>query len=200
MNSFDNTINTLLAEDFKSAAAAGMIGLGALVGPSAAQAASPAPSISRVDNSFIGKAFEYIKDNEGLKLKPYRDSKGILTIGVGHRIMPDEDFSSGIDKEQAQEIFSKDVLAKINVAERLFPKYNTYPDYVKIALLDGVFRGDHKAKYKTTKFINNGDFKAAARESIRNNDYTTSKANNTGVWKRMLANSSAMLKFGTELR
>tara|TARA_R110000823_G_scaffold314801_3_gene444685 strand:+ start:662 stop:1261 length:600 start_codon:yes stop_codon:yes gene_type:complete len=199
MNNFDDMINTLLVEDFKSAAAAGMIGLGALVGPSGAQAAAPAASISKVDNSFIGKAFEYIKDNEGLELKPYRDASG-YSIGVGHFIMPGEDFSDGIDETQAKELFSKDVLAKIDVAERLFPKYNTYPDYVKIALLDGVFRGDHKSKYKTTKLINNGDFKAAARESIRNNDYTTSKANNTGVWKRMLANSSAMLKFGTELR
>lgn len=32
MNDFDNTVNMILAEDFKSAAAAGLIGLGALTG------------------------------------------------------------------------------------------------------------------------------------------------------------------------
>ena len=33
---------------------------------------------------------EYIKEEEGYRNKAYKDSKGLLTIGVGHLIKPDE--------------------------------------------------------------------------------------------------------------
>ena len=47
MNNFDTTVNALLTDDFKSAAAAGLIGLGALTGGSANATPEPKPSITQ---------------------------------------------------------------------------------------------------------------------------------------------------------
>lgn len=58
---------------------------------------------------------KFIKANEtggmppGKYLKPYPDPVGIPTIGVGHKILPGEDFSQGITEEQVLELLAKDV-------------------------------------------------------------------------------------------
>jgi GH24 family phage-related lysozyme (muramidase) len=201
MNEFDNTINMILLEDWKSMATAGMLGLGALAGGSTNADASniDRPSIEKTSEiPWIYEAYNYIGDNEGNKLHIYKDSKGYPTIGVGHRILKGEDFSGGITEEESFELFKEDVKKHYNIAKRLFPKIETYPTYLKIALLDGVFRGDHKSKYKTTKLINSGNFIEASKEHLRNNDYYESKAKGDkhGVWKRMQKNADAMYLYG----
>lgn len=197
MNNFDNTVNLILVEDWKSAAAAGLIGLGSMVGTPNVQSAEPVQA-RQVQDTFLPLAFDYIQQNEGLKLMPYKDHKGIPTIGIGHKILSGEDFSKGITKEDAKQLFYKDVKERVSIAKRIFPKFDSYPDYLKVALLDGVFRGDHKSKYRTTKLINAGKFADAAKEYLNHNDYRTSKKSNSGVWKRMERNSNALQKFASE--
>lgn len=43
---------------------------------------------------------------------PYNDSKGIPTIGYGHKIEKGEDYSKGISKTEADSLFKKDVAGK----------------------------------------------------------------------------------------
>lgn len=52
-----------------------------------------------------------IEAREGVRLKAYRDSKNLPTIGVGHLIVPGDGFSmsSRITQEQCDELFAKDV-------------------------------------------------------------------------------------------
>ncbi len=56
-----------------------------------------------------------IKRDEGLRLKPYRDSNGILTIGYGHNL------EYGITKKQAEMILKSDIE---NASKALI---NTFP-------------------------------------------------------------------------
>ena len=197
MDTFNTTINNILIEDWKSATAAGILGLGAFTGLPNVNA-SESSHINQSHDSFLNAAFDYIKSNEGLKLQPYLDTNKIPTIGIGHKILPNEDFSDGITKEMAIRMFYKDVQQKVVVAKRLFPNFDKYPEYLKVALLDGVYRGDHKNTYKTTKLINSGQFINAATEYLKHNDYYKSKQKNSGVWKRMEKNSNAMKRFGME--
>lgn len=44
----------------------------------------------------------------GVALSVYRDSRGIPTIGWGHRILPGEDFSRGISPATADDLFDND--------------------------------------------------------------------------------------------
>lgn len=41
---------------------------------------------------------------------PYRDPEGYLTIGVGHLIRPDEDFTMGITAERVDQLLSSDLI------------------------------------------------------------------------------------------
>lgn len=54
---------------------------------------------------------EFISKWEGCILKPYKDIAGLRTIGIGHLILPSENFPDGVSitKEQALELLAKDV-------------------------------------------------------------------------------------------
>lgn len=57
------------------------------------------------------RGLEFIMKWEGCVLTPYKDVAGLRTIGVGHLIMPHENFPDGvtITKEKALDILSRDV-------------------------------------------------------------------------------------------
>lgn len=199
INKFDQEVNMILSEDWKSIAAAGALGLASL-SPNVAQAGDSGQIATQAnEDSFLSAAYDYIKANEGEKLMPYRDTEGHWTIGVGHKILPNEDFSGGITEEESRQLFESDLQERLSVARRLFKNFDSYPDYVKVALLDGVFRGDHKASYRTTRLINENRFAEAAKEYLNHGDYTRSKKEGTGVWKRMYRNAQAMMKYADEL-
>lgn len=63
------------------------------------------------------EAISLIKEFEGLKLKPYADLGGKMTIGWGHLIKPGERFSS-ITTAQAEAIFQQDILDAETVVTR----------------------------------------------------------------------------------
>tara|TARA_R100001086_G_scaffold245810_3_gene177223 strand:+ start:592 stop:1044 length:453 start_codon:yes stop_codon:yes gene_type:complete len=53
-------------------------------------------------SKFMGPAKDRIKKHEGLRLKPYYDSEGVLTIGYGRNL------EVGITKEEADLLFEND--------------------------------------------------------------------------------------------
>ena len=54
---------------------------------------------------------DYITKEEGFRNRAYRDSKGLLTIGVGHLIKPDEQHlvSATLTDEQVKELLKSDL-------------------------------------------------------------------------------------------
>ncbi len=147
---------------------------------------------------FMSELYAYVKRHEGLKLMPYQDTPTSMAIGIGHRILPGENFSKGITEQQAYELFKKDIQRTINLARSMFINFDGYPNYLKIALIDGAFRGEHKKKYKTTQLINSDRWKEAADEYLRTPDYNGPNAR-LGVKKRMEENRAHFLKYGTQL-
>jgi GH24 family phage-related lysozyme (muramidase) len=56
------------------------------------------------------KARNILLTHEGFSLTPYTVTPNDpLTIGIGHKILPDEDFGEGITEQQAWDIFQKDL-------------------------------------------------------------------------------------------
>lgn len=192
------------------------------------QAASQAPQELNINRYAKQKIpidykdmFSYISTSEG-KGKPgrpglrYNDSKGLPTIGIGHLITND---SPKIFKElfgnnaningmlsgrvamsdpQMFKLFQRDVQTKIDKARDLITDFDTFPQYVKNAIVDGLYRGDLGPK--TRGFINAGNFAAAAKEYLNHNDYRKSVAKNKagephGVKGRMERNRDAFLKY-----
>ncbi len=85
---------------------------------------------------------EFIKKNEGLRLQPYKDSKGILTIGYGHNL------NKGISLKIAEAIFEEDFEEALLVLENVLKEHNikieNLPDEVVKALLDMAFNLGYK--------------------------------------------------------
>jgi len=135
--------------------------------------------------------YEYIvpsegKGKDGRPGYAYKDHKGYLTVGVGHLVLRnDKVLKSVVGKEysevvsgrraltdkQMKQLFDIDVKSKIAAAQRKIPKFNSLPQYVRNAIVDGFFRGDLSGSKDTLAFINQGEFKAAAKEYLNHAGY-----------------------------
>lgn len=101
--------------------------------------------------------------HEGLKLKPYRDTKGILTIGIGRNLD-----NVGISEEEAY------LLAENDVEERFRALLTTYDYFAGLsrarqaALIDMSFMGLARlAEFKKMHAaLEANDFTAAASEML----------------------------------
>ena len=196
-------------------AALGIIGA-TLGGAGQVQAKMPTPITQAVkqDQSY----YEYIAPSEGKgKLgRPgfaYKDHKGYLTVGVGHLVIKNDkalqkiagkDYYNvvrgrkALTDSQMEELFNIDVKQKIAAAQRRLPKFNSYPQYVRNAIVDGFFRGDLSGSKDTLALMNQGDFKAAAKEYLNHAGYRKSKEEGTGVAGRMERNAAVFATFGGE--
>jgi GH24 family phage-related lysozyme (muramidase) len=109
----------------------------------------------------------YLKDYEKLSLNEYMDATGNLTIGYGHRVLKNEDFSKGISKELAETIFANDVSLHADViySNVKVPLNQNQFD----ALVSFVFNVGIGAFKKSTllKLLNNGDYSNAGNEFMR---------------------------------
>lgn len=127
-----------------------------------------------------------IRDNEGFETKPYKDSKGIWTIGVGLNLEDDEAKelleSSGVNykelmerkdsenplqlsQEQAEKILRLTTLRAVYECKTAYPGYDRYPQHVKEVLLDLMFNMGPETLSTFTRFnsnIKNGTYKDAA--------------------------------------
>lgn len=111
-----------------------------------------------------------IKKHEGLRLKPYKDTEGKLTIGVGRNL---DDV--GITAEEADELLLNDIDRCLKQIADNFPWMSDLDD-VRIAVvismifnmgLDG-FMGFRK----TIESIQARDFETASKEMMESKWYT----------------------------
>ncbi len=91
-----------------------------------------------------------IKTHEGLRLKPYNDSVGVLTIGWGHNMLSPNTRSAlaavgaklpivRLSEAQAQLLFDGDFEQACEIAGELVPSFETLSDSQKAALTDMAF-------------------------------------------------------------
>lgn len=146
-------------------------------------------------------AREYIKANEGIKNRPYKDTKGFWTVGIGHLMTPEEQKSmigQTLSDKEVNDIFVSDLSSKVRMARReLGDAYGKLPTGAKVAILDGFFRGDMSGSPKALELIRAGKLTEAADEYLNNNEYRESVALNKrgkkhGVAGRMERNAAAL--------
>lgn len=98
--------------------------------------------------------------SEGMRLKPYRDTTGNLTIGVGHNLDSD-----GITQEEADYIFEDDMEKVLHELDK-FPQYQNMRDDVRSMVIDEMAfnMGVNKVmKFKAMwEAIGNKDWEGAA--------------------------------------
>lgn len=150
------------------------------------------------DSLLFKKAANYIEKNEGKKYKPYQDKYGNWTVGIGHLMSPEE-IQKYADKtlsdSEVQALFDKDLTSKIKLVRSMFGSvFETYSDDLKIAILDGFFRGDLSGSPKTIALLKAKKFKEASEEYLNNREYRNSLASkdHRGVAYRMQRNAKIM--------
>jgi len=165
-----------------------------------------------------------LEQHEGRRNQLYDDGTGVYTVGVGHAIGRDQSdpravrsretfnkvfgpqnpweslWNKGtLSDEQIDQLAEHDINEHLERARSRFPQFDTYPDYLQKALLDGIYRGDIGPK--TQQLINAGQWQQAADEYINRQDYRDAeKKGMRGIRTRMDKNRAAMLQFAREQR
>ena len=106
---------------------------------------------------------EYIKKHESMVLKPYTDSVGKLTIGVGRNLD-----DNGISEDEALYMLSHDIKTVTDDLHSIFEDFSYLPYDVQLALTDMIFNLG-KPRFlgfkKMIQAIKDKDFKEAARQA-----------------------------------
>ena len=191
-------------EDWKSTAAAGMLGLSTLLPQSGlslnkTDTTKPKYSQSQPSNSGesivdILKGYENSKDNRNggynkarQKWYPHRSIEGgSATIAYGHKILPEEDFSNGITDEQAISLLKKDIASKVSLAKKKMSQFDSFGVPVKNAIINALYRGDLGPK--TIKLINADKWEDVPSEYLNHPNY---KSGPTQIKNRMAKNAEA---------
>ena len=106
---------------------------------------------------------DYITKHESMVLKPYTDSVGKLTIGIGRNIA-----DRGISEDEAIYMLNNDLKIVSNALHSIFEDFSYLPYDVQLALTDMMFNIG-KPRFlgfkKMIQAIKDKDFKEAARQA-----------------------------------
>ena len=112
-----------------------------------------------------------LHEHEGYRTKVYKDSRGFLTVGIGHKVLPEDGLKEGdlISPEKVEELFRKDFASAMEGARRLPVDFDALPNRVQRALVNMVFQMGEAGvrKFKNTlAFINAKQYDKAADEAL----------------------------------
>lgn len=105
-----------------------------------------------------------LQRDEGLRLKPYLDSVGILTIGYGRNL-----HDVGISKAEAEALLRADVEVAEAELDRVLPWWRDLPEPAARGLQNMVFNLGLPRLLKFSRMLaalKSGDYEAAAVESL----------------------------------
>lgn len=112
---------------------------------------------------------KFLMREEGVILHVYKDQVGIPTVGVGHVVLPGEDFSDGLTNQEAMELLRKDVgkceraiaqLVEVTITQNMYD--------MLVSLSFNIGTGDVKRRVgglagsSVIKFLNQGNFQQAS--------------------------------------
>lgn len=130
-------------------------------------------------------AIDQLKVHEGYKPYPYKDSRGLWTIGIGHLIgdgstkgeFAQYSESNPMPEGEVQELFQKDYDEHARIAEQ-YPAYETMNNTGRLALIDMTFNmGDLRVGWSNTlKLLEEGKYDEAA-DIIENSLYARQVGN-----------------------
>jgi lysozyme len=120
-------------------------------------------------------AIDFIRDAEGCLLRPYKDSAGLLTIGIGHLIKPSEEFTV-ITQQEAESLLASDMQVAAAAVARLIKRqlnenqhaallsftYNLGAGILQRSTLRSrINRGDDDVKMEFMRYVWSGGRKVA---------------------------------------
>lgn len=112
-----------------------------------------------------------IEREEGKRLDAFIDTEGNLTVGIGHKVSPEDNLEEGdtITEEQAQVLFEEDLEEAQTGTERVISNLKQLPGDVQEVLVSMAFQMGERALAGFTKMIaalKANDFTKAADEIL----------------------------------
>lgn len=107
------------------------------------------------------RVLDHLKLHEGLRLKPYKDTVGVLTIGYGRNL------EKGISHAEAEYLLENDLDEAIRVAKQLVPSFLNLSSVRQEVLVEMAFNlgGPRLAGFKKMlAAIEAKDFTTASKE------------------------------------
>lgn len=146
-----------------------------------------------------GNHLAYDDANPKKPATPGTPIRGTLTIGYGTTaaVLPTLKPGMKISRDTADKLLVKGITEHEAKAVRLIPKFDTYPKYVRGAILNAIYRGDLGPA--TRKLINQGKWEDASREYLNHPNYLN-PGKFKGVVKRMKSNADAFQQYASELK
>jgi lysozyme len=91
--------------------------------------------------------------DEGKRLMPYKDTRGYLTVGVGHLVRPVDNVKEGqaITDEKCQQLLNQDIDAALLACHRLIPTFDTLPEAAQQVLANMAF---NLGELRLRQFVN----------------------------------------------
>lgn len=151
---------------------------------------------------------DMIKRHEGVRTKPYKDSLGLWTVGVGHLIgdgksLPPE-WNRELSMNEVDSLFAQDYKHHKDAAEKI-PGYDKLNSSGKAALTDLTFNmgpGWYKKWPNFTKALASGDSESAAK-SLEDSKWYTQVGNRAKTIVAMIRGGAQdvgnMLKGGSQM-
>lgn len=105
-----------------------------------------------------------LKRYEGLRLKPYKDSVGKLTIGYGRNLD-----AKGISKNEAENMLQNDVFAALQDAYSMFSSFHSHSIVRQEVIVGMIFNLGKKGFLSFTKMIaafNEREYELTADEML----------------------------------
>lgn len=145
-----------------------------------------------------GNHLAYDDKNPSVPAKPGQPIEGTLTIGYGATkvVYPKLKPGAKITPAQAEQLLTKGIADHEAKARRLIPKYDTFPDEVKKAIVNAIYRGDLGPK--TIGLINAGKWDKVPTQYLDHPNYTN-PGKLTGVVKRMKSNANAFADYAKKI-
>ena len=164
--------------------------------PVSVQPLLSAQPVSRPEISSEEYIMNYIIDKEGFIPKAKRPTRGDkLTIGFGHTetVKPGQKIS----REAGIELLKQDLQKRLPEISRAIPNFNNLPVELKAPLIGEWFRGSLSQSKKTQELINKGNYSAAAKEFLKNNEYiNAARRGRSGIRGRMEEAANAIRSMG----
>jgi GH24 family phage-related lysozyme (muramidase) len=124
--------------------------------------------------------------------------QGVVTIGYGttKTIYPELKPGMKISEKKAEALLTKGIQQIEGNVRRLVNKYDSYPKYVQMSIMNASYRGDLGPA--TIKLINQGKWDLVSKEYLNHKNYKN-PGKLTGVVKRMKSNADAFDRYASEL-
>ncbi len=135
----------------------------------------------------VKQVYEEISADEGKVLHAYLCSELHKTVGIGHKVLPDDPeydqpVGTAVSSDRVTECFDKDVGTVIAESKKLYPQFDSLPEEVKLIICNMLFNLGLPtlSKFKDMKKAIDAEQWSAAADAMLDSKWARQLPNRSG--------------------